>query len=80
MRMNWDPQEHYEDFRVAASYDRTQFSSLAGWAFDRLEKRALISALPARRSTTDRHVDLIAAASRPSHVSGIATPNREVPQ
>jgi SAM-dependent methyltransferase len=45
VRVNWDPKEYYKDCRVAESYDRTRFSSLAGWVFDRLEKRALISAL-----------------------------------
>jgi ubiquinone/menaquinone biosynthesis C-methylase UbiE len=43
--VNWDPREHYKDLRVAEAYDRTRFSGLAGWTFDRLERRALLRAL-----------------------------------
>ena len=45
MRVIWDPREHYKDRHVAETYDRARFNSLAGWTFDRLEKRALLSAL-----------------------------------
>lgn len=47
MAADWDPREHYKDRGVAAAYDRTRFTSLAGRVFDRLEKRALIRALSA---------------------------------
>lgn len=56
MATSWDPREHYKDRRIAESYDRERFSSLAGRVFNRLEKRALLRALhslPAGSSIVD---------------------------
>lgn len=41
----WDPTRHYQDAAVAANYDRTRFSSLAGRLFNFLDRRAVRSAL-----------------------------------
>ncbi|HYM72299.1 MAG TPA: methyltransferase domain-containing protein [Stellaceae bacterium] len=38
---NWNPVTHYLDTRVATSYDRIRFSSLAGRAFVAIERRVL---------------------------------------
>lgn len=45
MAISWNPRSHYKNSEVAASYDRIRFLSMAGRAFDRLEKRALLRAL-----------------------------------
>ena len=36
---NWDPSEHYQATEVAVDYDRKRFASLAGRAYNWLEKR-----------------------------------------
>jgi 2-polyprenyl-3-methyl-5-hydroxy-6-metoxy-1,4-benzoquinol methylase len=41
---NWNPSEHYKNVKVAEEYDRIRFSSIAGKAFDRLEKRSILKA------------------------------------
>jgi len=38
---NWDPAEHYKDGSVAGDYDRQRFASVAGRAFNFLEKRLI---------------------------------------
>jgi ubiquinone/menaquinone biosynthesis C-methylase UbiE len=45
LSVSWSPREHYKTVDVAAAYDRTRFSSLAGKTFNRLERRALLRAL-----------------------------------
>src|SRR6185312_3940007 len=42
---NWDPNSYYCDPKIAASYDRDRFSSIAGAIYVRLERRALLRAL-----------------------------------
>jgi 2-polyprenyl-3-methyl-5-hydroxy-6-metoxy-1,4-benzoquinol methylase len=47
--MDWDPTTHYQTERVAESYDRERFSSLAGRIFNALEKyniRRAFAAVP----------------------------------
>lgn len=45
MSTSWNPHEHYKSPDIAEAYDQIRFGSVAGRAFDRLEKRALIRAL-----------------------------------
>lgn len=40
--MSWNPDEYYQDAKVAAEYDRTRFASIPGRVFERLEKRTLL--------------------------------------
>src|SRR6185312_7603690 len=42
---NWDPSSYYCDPKIAATYDRDRFSSMAGAVYVRLERRALLRAL-----------------------------------
>jgi 2-polyprenyl-3-methyl-5-hydroxy-6-metoxy-1,4-benzoquinol methylase len=39
--MNWNPDEHYKNQKVADEYDRRRFSSPAGRVFNYLEKRVI---------------------------------------
>jgi 2-polyprenyl-3-methyl-5-hydroxy-6-metoxy-1,4-benzoquinol methylase len=42
--MDWNPTTHYQTAKVAEEYDRVRFSSLAGRAFNALEKRTIAKA------------------------------------
>ena len=42
--MSWNPVNHYQDETVAAKYDESRFSSLAGRAFAALERRLVARA------------------------------------
>lgn len=46
---NWQPQEHYKNTKVAESYDRERFASLAGRVFNNLEKRLVRKAFASVR-------------------------------
>ncbi|HUW53244.1 MAG TPA: class I SAM-dependent methyltransferase [Rhodanobacter sp.] len=40
--MNWNPDEHYKNQKVAADYDASRFSSIPGRVFNFLEKRTVV--------------------------------------
>lgn len=40
-KMNWNPEQHYQDTSVAGDYDAVRFSSLAGRVFNALEQRTV---------------------------------------
>lgn len=39
--MNWNPEEHYQNRKVASEYDRRRFASIPGRVFNYLEKRTI---------------------------------------
>jgi ubiquinone/menaquinone biosynthesis C-methylase UbiE len=42
--MDWNPETHYQDQRIAESYDDARFSRLSGRIFNDLEKRCVVRA------------------------------------
>jgi len=61
--MDWDPETHYQDRRIAESYDDVRFSRLSGRVYNELEKRCIVRAF-AHVQKVSRVLDLPCGTGR----------------